>query len=179
MVLGIKELHNLVKEKKLVENLSERELTNPEGAGFDFRLGKVHEISGEAYLGIDARKTTEIDTVLEYNDKEVQIFTLQPGAQVLVTTLERVNLPKNLTANFWARGTLYRNGIILSGGNVAPGYEGELSFTLFNSSKCAMKIEMGARIIHVQFFEVQGEGNAYRGQWKGGRINVTTLEKQV
>ena len=33
MILGIKELLNLVKEEKLVENLSERELKNPEGAG--------------------------------------------------------------------------------------------------------------------------------------------------
>jgi hypothetical protein len=33
MILGIKKLLKLVKEKKLVENLSERELKNPEGAG--------------------------------------------------------------------------------------------------------------------------------------------------
>ena len=35
MVLGPKALLQLVKKIKLVENLSERELTNPEGAGFD------------------------------------------------------------------------------------------------------------------------------------------------
>jgi hypothetical protein len=41
MVLGIKKLLKLVKEKKLVENLSERELKNPEGAGFDLRVGEI------------------------------------------------------------------------------------------------------------------------------------------
>ena len=40
MVLGPKALLQLVKKAKLVENLSERELTNPEGAGFDLRLAE-------------------------------------------------------------------------------------------------------------------------------------------
>ena len=38
MILGPKKLLELVKKKKLVENLAHRELTNPEGAGFDLRL---------------------------------------------------------------------------------------------------------------------------------------------
>ena len=33
MILGIKELQKLVASKGLVKNLSERERTNPEGAG--------------------------------------------------------------------------------------------------------------------------------------------------
>ena len=53
MILGVKELLKLVKEKKIVENLSERELKNPEGAGFDLRMGKIYEISGDGFLGID------------------------------------------------------------------------------------------------------------------------------
>ena len=51
MILGPKKLLQLVKTKKLVEGLSERELTNPEGAGFDLRVGEVYEISGNAFLG--------------------------------------------------------------------------------------------------------------------------------
>jgi len=51
MVLGVNKLLKLVKNKKLVENLSQRELKNPEGAGFDLRLGKVHKISGKGFLG--------------------------------------------------------------------------------------------------------------------------------
>ena len=50
MVLGPQLLLQLVKEKKLVEGLSERELTNPEGAGFDLRLGGVYKNSGESFF---------------------------------------------------------------------------------------------------------------------------------
>ena len=44
MILGITKLLELVREKKLVENLCERELKNPEGAGFDLRIGEIYGI---------------------------------------------------------------------------------------------------------------------------------------
>jgi len=179
MILGVSELLKLVKEKKLVEGLCERELTNPEGAGFDLRLGKVWEISGETFLGITERKTVDAKLLLEFMEGESRVFEFKPGQQVLITMVERVNMPENLTANFWLRGTMYRSGIILSGGNIAPGYKGELSVTLFNSSKNTVKIEMGARIIHILFYEIKGTSNLYRGQWQDGRIVATKKEKQV
>lgn len=179
MILGVDELLKLVSEKKLVEGLSERELNNPEGCGFDLRLGKVWEISGETLLGITDRKSVEAKLLKEYDETESQIFELKSGQQILVTTIEKVNLPENLTANFWLRSTLYRGGVILSGGNVAPGYSGDISFTLFNSGKCPVKIEMGARIVHMIFYEVKGKTNLYRGQWQGGRVVTKKKEKQV
>ncbi len=179
MILGVDELLKLVKEKNLVEGLSERELTNPEGCGLDLRLGKVWEISGETFLGVTDRKSVEAKLLMEYDETESRIFELKSGQQVLVTIIEKINLPENLTANFWLRSTLYRGGVILSGGNVAPGYSGEISFTLFNSGNCPVKIEIGARIIHMMFYEIMGKTNLYRGQWQGGRVVTEKIEKQV
>ena len=56
MILGVKKLLKLVKEKKLVENLSERELKNPEGAGFDIRIGELYEAKGKGFLGVEERE---------------------------------------------------------------------------------------------------------------------------
>lgn len=179
MILGVDELLKLVETDKLVEGLCERELNNPEGCGFDLRLGKVWEIKGEAFLGIEERKSVEAELLMEYSPQEKREFELKPGQQVLVTIMEKVNMPQNLTANFWLRSTLYRSGVILSGGNIAPGYSGEVSFTLFNSGKCKVKIEMGARIIHMLFFRVEGKTNSYRGQWQGGRVVTKNQEVQV
>ena len=66
MILGPKKLLELVKTQKLVEGLSERELINPEGAGFDLRLGEVYKISGKAFLGEVHRKTAEIELIAKY-----------------------------------------------------------------------------------------------------------------
>jgi len=179
MPIGLHLLLKLVKAKKLVENLSERELTNPEGAGFDLRLGEVYTIEGEAFLGIEERKTPEAKLLAKFDPKRKNNIQIKPHEQYLVTTHESVNLPSDITANLWLRSTLYRSGLILSGGNVAPGYSGKLSFTFYNSGNSNIVIELGARIVHILFFKVSGGGSKYRGQWQGGRVVATKKEIQV
>lgn len=179
MILGVDELLKLVKSQKLIEGLSERELKNPEGAGFDLCLGKVHEISGHGFLGIKERESAKTRLLYEYKKGARQSVIIKPGESYLITTIEKVNLPENLTANMWLRGTLYRSGIIMSCGNIAPGYKGELSVLFYNASNAEVEIELGARIIHILFFEVLGKGNVYRGQWQGGRISTSKKERQV
>ena len=179
MVLGPKKLLQLVKTKKLVEGLSERELTNPEGAGFDFRLGEVYKISGKAFLGVTERHTPEIKLVKKYIEGKITKIVIKPGDFFLIKTIETVNMPDNLSANITPRSTLYRSGLFLRAGNCPPGYSGGYTFGLKNEGKVPVTIEMGARIVHVQFLEVKGGGNMYRGQWQGGRVTATKKEKQV
>lgn len=179
MILGPKILLELVRRHKLVEGLSERELTNPEGAGFDLRLGEVYKISGDAFLGETERKTADITLVEKYEKGKKRKVTIKPGDFYLVTTMESLNMPQNLTANFKPRTTTFRSGLFLRTGNVAPGYKGKLTFGLKNEGPITVTIEMGARFVHAQFEEVKGGGSMYRGQWQGGRITAKKKEKQV
>lgn len=202
MILGIKELHKLVAEQKLVENLCDREMNNPEGAGFDLRLGEVYELSGAGFLGVEERQTPEIKLLAKYNpacvetsagkpdkiddpafagamaDKE-NFFIFEPGKYYLVKTIEKVNLPVNLSGIIFPRTTMFRSGLGLFNGIVQPGYCGELTFGVCNLGKSKIKISFGARIVHITFHEVLGEGNQYRGQWQGGRVATGGKEIQV
>jgi len=179
MILGPKKLLQMVKSKKLVEGLSERELTNPEGAGFDLRLGEVYKISGDAFLGETHRKTAEIELIKKYAQSKANSLKIKPGDFYLVKTIETVNMPQNLTASITPRSTTYRSGLYLRTGNVPPGYCGGLIFGLKNEGPITVEIEMGARFVHIQFSEVKGGGNLYRGQWQGGRVTARKKEKQV
>lgn len=179
MVLGPKKLLELVKTKKLVEGLSERELTNPEGAGFDLRLGEVYRIKGQAFLGVTERHTADIELVAAYDEKKVTSVKIKPGDFFLVKTVESVNMPQNLTASITPRSTTYRSGLFIRTGNVPPGYCGGLTFGLSNEGSVTVEIEMGARFVHIQFSEVSGGGNIYRGQWQGGRVTAKKKEKQI
>jgi deoxycytidine triphosphate deaminase len=179
MILGIKELHRLVAEKKLVENLCEREMNNPEGAGFDLRLGEVFEISGDGYLGIEERDTPEAKSVAKYEEEKITPFVFEPGKYYLVKTVEKVNLPVDLMAVIFPRTTLFRSGLALFNGQVAPGYCGELTFGICNLGPSKIKIDLGARVVHITFHQVLGEGNQYRGQWQGGRVSTEGKEIQV
>jgi len=176
-VLGVEELLRMVKEEKLVEKLCERELTNPEGAGFDIRVGEVYKIEGKSFLGVENRATPPNQKIAEFGkDKS---FTLAPGDYVLVKTMESFNVPDYLTMLTFARSTLHRSGVLLLATQTAPGYKGALVFGLKNMGGCTVEIELGTRIAHVQFHTVAGKGNAYRGQWAGGRVTHDKMEKQV
>ncbi|MDP2586139.1 MAG: 2'-deoxycytidine 5'-triphosphate deaminase [Candidatus Levybacteria bacterium] len=179
MILGPKKLLQLVKTKKLVEGLSERELTNPEGAGFDLRLGEVYKISGSAFLGETHRKTPDIETVQSYKEGEKRVIKIKPGDFFLVKTMEKINLPVELSAVIIPRTTTFRSGIFIRTGPIQPGYSGELTFGLKNEGSVTVEIEMGARFVHLMFHEIKGKGSQYRGQWQGGRVTAKKKEKQV
>ena len=203
MTLGPKLLLELVKKQKLVENLSERELTNPEGTGFDLRLGEVYKIKGKAFLGVTERHTPEVTLVAKHQENRhsgkrsasridsgqalrlrsgqarMTSIKIRPGEFYLVKTIESVNMPENLTASITPRSTTYRSGLFIRTGNVPPGYCGGLTFGLKNEGPVTVEIEMGARFVHIQFSEVSGGGNMYRGQWQGGRVTTKKSERQI
>lgn len=171
-MIGIQELLRLVKEQKLVENLCERELTNPEGAGFDLRLGEIYSISGEAFLGETKRSTPETTKIIEYSTNEPRQIIIQPGDYFLGVTIESMNIPLDITVDFKPRTTTYRSGLFLRSGNVAPGYHGKITFAIKNEGPVPVTLELGCRIIHAQFKRVEGGGSQYRGQWQGGRVST-------
>lgn len=179
MIISPQELLKLVKKNNLVENLSERELTNPEGTGFDLRLGEVFKISGKAFLGETHRQTPDINSVKVYNEKKPSSIKVKPGDFYLVKTIEKINLPLNLSAVIIPRTTTFRSGLFIRTGPIQPGYSGELTFGLKNEGPVTVEIEMGARFVHLVFHEIKGKGSRYRGQWQGGRVSATKREKQV
>ncbi len=182
MILGIKELHKLVDERKLVENLCDREINNPEGAGFDLRLGEVYELLGDGFLGVEERQTPEIKLLAKYDSEKIDddnFFIFEPGKYYLVKTIEKVNLPVNLSGIIFPRTTMFRSGLGLFNGVVQPGYSGELTFGVCNLGQSKIKISFSARVVHITFHEVLGEGNQYRGQWQGGRVATGGKEVQI
>lgn len=180
MILGVEKLLKLVKEKKLVENLSERELNNPEGAGFDLRIGELYEVKGKGFLGVEERQTPAMKLLAKFNqNQKPKKVVLMPNNYYVMKTVERLNMTKSLLALFVPRSTLYRSGIHVFSGEVAPGYRGEIILGIYNFRNYPFELEMGARVIHIMFFEVKGEANPYRGQWQGGRTTTKRKEKQV
>ena len=179
MILGIKKLHQLVDEINLVENLCEREMKNPEGAGFDLRLGEVYDLEGEGFLGIEERDTPKSNLVAKIDLKKETSFTFEPKKYYLIKTIEKVNLPIDISGLIFPRTTLFRSGLALFNGIVQPGYKGELTFGICNLSEAKVKVSFGSRIVHITFHEVLGEGSQYRGQWQGGRVSTDGKEEQV
>jgi deoxycytidine triphosphate deaminase len=186
MILSAKLILEMSRQHPFISNLCEREL-EPEGVGFDVRVGRIHRLSGEGFLGVIERRTPDIKEVGQGG-----VFVLRPGEYVLATTLEEVDLPGErvnipgidskhlIMLDVYPRTTLQRSGVLLRTTKTDPGYHGALTFGMYNAGNAPFKLEIGARIANAVFKAVHGElAREYTGQWKGGRIAALKQEKQT
>ncbi|MEE9525405.1 MAG: hypothetical protein V3V78_02245 [Candidatus Woesearchaeota archaeon] len=179
MILGVDKLLGMVNDVQLVENLCDRELNNPEGAGFDLRIGEIFELEGKSFLGVEERDTPDVKSVAKYDPEKRTSFTFKPGSYYLFKTIENVNTPEDIVVLFRPRTTIFRSGMTMVTGNCSPGYKGGLTFAIANVGNCEVEIELGARVAHALFFKVDGKTNLYRGQWQGGRVTTEKKETQI
>jgi deoxycytidine triphosphate deaminase len=186
-VLGINELLRRVREEQLIGDLGKRELENPEGVGVDLRLGQVYTITeGGAYIEADGaealgmRKGVQTKVLGEWREGGTNEFIdIEPGKYYLARTIEAVKTPLDLMPVAYTRVSLFKAGLILIMSKTDPGYEGPLVFGLRNLSDFTVKLQLGARICNLVFFQIDGQGTAYRGQHQGGRVAITEDERQV
>jgi deoxycytidine triphosphate deaminase len=190
MILSAKKILELNERYHLIENLAERELTDPEGVGIDIRVGEVFKLNGEGFLGVEDRSSPDAESIasIEKGDKEIVI---KSGEYFLVKTIEKITAPSGkvevevgrenyLMPHVYPRSTLQRCGLFLKTTKTDPGYSGELTFALVNLSNSDFRLELGARIANVIFHEVVGElHRAYEGQWNDGRVSTGGKEKQI
>ncbi len=187
-VHGIDEVLKRVKKEKLIKNLGDRELKNPEGVGVDLRLGALYKIvEGGAFIeadgkaGLGKRKGVKTKLLAKFHprtDKQVEVI-IKPGDYYLATTYETLNTPKDLMPLVFPRTSLFRAGLLLLNSKTDPGYKGQLTMGLKNLSEFEVRLQMGARICNIVFFKIEGSSIAYRGQHQGGRVSPHEEEQQV
>lgn len=103
-------------------------------------------------------------------------FVLHPGEFILGSTVETLKIPNNLAAILEGKSSLGRIGLVVhaTAGFVDPGYEGQLTFDMFNISRLPIRIYEGMKIAQLVFMEMKGEvetaygdsrlGSKYKGQ---------------
>jgi len=161
MILGKDEIRNLAKEKALLEDWEENCLN---GAGYDLRVGKFYNCSGDSFLGKEQRNMPRVEEI--FGD----IITLGPGDYVLIETVEKVHMPGDLAARVLNRSSVFRCGATTFNALVDPGYNGTLTFGLKNISNSSFSIQRGARVAQIVFEEVKGGTEMYDGKYQGGKV---------
>jgi deoxycytidine triphosphate deaminase len=179
MILGIDKVVELIKTKNLIEGLDTENL-NFEGCGVDLRIGEVYEMAEEeGFLHVETRKTPNFKLLAKYEGEKPIKIKLKPGRIYSAKTIEKINTPVDLIGWFIPRSTLYKCGIVVQGIRTDPGYRGNFSFVLINTSNKDFELEMGSRIANMVFHKVEGKTNPYIGQWQGGRAFIKDVEKQT
>ena len=166
-----------------ISGLSEREKHNPEGSGFDLRVGKVVKIIGPSFLGVSERISAETELIGNVETDGNKKITMHPGEYFLVSTIETVQAPSEkikyddffpesyIGIKICARTSLMRGGVALLHGRVNPGYKGQLTLGIINNGSHNFEFELGSRMFDIEFEPVVGEiKRTYSGQHQGGRI---------
>ena len=161
MYLGKAEILKSIEEDALLQNCDP---SNVQGAGVDLEVDKLYEIKSSAELSRESRSLPELD---EHN---AEVYCLAPGKYYLCTTMERVNMQRNLVAFILPRSTLFRCGVSLRTAVVDPGYRGILTLGIRNESDHEFALERGSRICQIVFSEVKGEATNYEGKYQGGKV---------
>ena len=168
----------------LISGLSKRELENPEGVVIDLRVGKIHRIIGDSFLGVEERYSPKIETIADISKDGNKKFVINPGEYYLVSTIEVIHSPAEkikydnnfpeayLVPKILPRSSLQRGGVSLHFTGTNPGYKGELTFGIKNLGSQDFIFELGARMFSVEYHAVVGDiKRAYSGQHQGGRVS--------
>lgn len=143
--------------------------SNVEPASIDLRLSNSFaKMRGEGV--IDTRDPSSV----EYNEFEIDYITLDSGETVLGSTIERVEIPDDLSADVVGRSSLGRIFVEVhkTAGFGDPGFEGQITLEIGNDSSRPVKLYAGQRICQIIFKQLDEaaerpyghEGSQYQGQ---------------
>ena len=180
MIISPSVLLPLIHKGKLIKNLSKRELSTPEGAGFDLTVGAVYRLDGAGSLLLNTRETSRAIPIISdmVQEEKNPVLNLCGNELYLVTTIETFSLADDMMAIFHPRSTLFRSGVIFQSGVAPFGYKGPMTFLLHVANPAGFKLQIGARFAHVNILAVEGTSFAYRGQWQAGRVVTSGVEEQ-
>lgn len=164
MILGAKEIHRLINEKRLfVDPLFEDTVREN---GLDLRIGNEYAIY--AYDGT-VIKPCELDKsdALFRVVKGVDEIVIPPHSFVLLTTLEYVKLPNDVAGLANLRSTLARYGLSIPPTVIDAGFEGNITIEVVNNSSNTIVLQKFTRFLHLVLIRVDGAipyMGVYRGQ---------------
>jgi dCTP deaminase len=99
--------------------------------------------------------------------RAIKSLTIKPGRQTLAATLERVGLPNDFLGILHLRSSFAREGVIASLALVDPGYQGQLTISLYNAGGRPVIIKEAERFVQLTLFRLgKPAKRSYRGRYQ-------------
>ncbi len=158
-VLNDFEIINLIKEDKLkiipIINI-DKQLGS---TSFDIRLGTSFQVYLHTKYGIIDFANTLIENSI-HNSKMIDLdflesITISPGQFILGHSMEYLRLPSKIAGQVEGRSSFARLGlqIHMTASFIDPGFEGVLTFEIFNAGPNPIKLFPGLRIAQLRFIK--------------------------
>lgn len=142
MILGKSSLTRKINVDRLIDHYDPRCIKN---CSYKVRIGKLIK--------------PETGDIIDFQSS--QSFCLEPSEIILFESIEKINLPYNITASYSALYSVSSEGILLINSSmIEPGYSGLLSGVLLNFSSKKFVITKGCKIAKLNFFQTDEDNNA-------------------
>jgi len=144
--------------------------------GVDLRLGgeiaRLRNAKGVLDTGVENPELSAY-YVIEVGDE----FIIKPREKILVTTYERIRLPKDIMAFVELRSSFARLGLSMPPTIIDAGFEGNITLEVEGSS-FPVKLHKGQRFAHIIFAKTLNPvENPYQGKYQGQRgVTLPRLE---
>src|SRR6266568_5317940 len=104
---------------------------------------------------------------------------LKPKQQLLVASMERVELSNGIVGFLHLRSSLAREGLFASLALVDPGFRGQLTVSLYNSGDSAVNLAKGERFIQLSLLRLGRPAlNKYAGRYQNSTGVVASRRKK-
>jgi dCTP deaminase len=135
---------------------------------FDIRLGTSFEVYHSSQNGTidftDDKTAEEASNNSSKIDKDfLESITINPGQFMLGHSMEYIKLPENISGDLEGRSSFARLGIEIhmTAGFIDPGFEGALTFEIYNAGPNPVKLFPGLRIAQLRFIPVNTPRKPY------------------
>lgn len=164
MYLTDKAIFQLVKNAGIVDPFN---LDNLQPCSYDLTLGKTFLRMPETNDPLDPT-VPDADRYIKDTLKDGQDFLIMPGEFVLATTVEEVNLPKDVAGQVQGKSSIGRLGLFIhNAGHIDPGFRGQITLELYNAGSRPIKLNYIERICQIVFTTTTGSvSKPYSGKYQ-------------
>ena len=170
-ILSDEDLEKIIEEKGAVSCKKGPEIDLDLQLGpssFDLRMGYEFGIINTRRIEkIDTQDMGRYDEVIQKEEHSAEEgVVIHPGEFILGSTLEKINVPKNLVARVEGRSSYGRLGIIVhaTAGYVDPGFEGDITLEIQNLGNAPVKLYPEERVCQIVFETMTSEAREPYGE---------------
>ena len=133
--------------------INDKERSQMGTTSIDIRLGTSFQVFSPHQSGMIDFITEEGDNFFKESSKRIDLdfmksITIAPGQFILGHSMEYISLPNNVCGDLEGRSSFARLGmeIHMTAGFIDPGFEGVITFEIYNAGPTTIKLYPGMRI---------------------------------
>lgn len=120
--------------------------------GYDARLGNTFKVFTDLRCAVMDPKMPNPDAFVEMSCDSFERFLIPPRGYVLGSTIERFNMPSDVTAVCVGKSTFARSGLIVNVTPLEAGWCGEVTLEFMNALPIPVYVYPGEGICQFLFF---------------------------